>query len=77
MSFRYISPLLPVNPNLHKRLTLDQSAFARHVLNTQLEAVALHNPSLAGKSEIDTVFNDGGSIFSDRKCILTRIDSLG
>ena len=38
---------------------LKQSAFARHVLNKQLSAVALFNPSEVGKTDTDVVFNDG------------------
>ncbi|KAH8117164.1 SacI homology domain-containing protein [Phellopilus nigrolimitatus] len=40
------------------RTNVVQSAFARHVLNRQLGAVALLNPTDAGRSEIDVVFND-------------------
>jgi hypothetical protein len=36
-----------------------QSAFARHVLNRQLLALALLNPSEAGRREMDVFFNDG------------------
>lgn len=36
-----------------------QSAFARHVLNRQLGAVALFNEVEVGKSESEVVFNDG------------------
>jgi hypothetical protein len=36
-----------------------QSAFARHVLNRQLLALALLNPSESGRPEIDVFFNDG------------------
>jgi hypothetical protein len=36
-----------------------QSAFARHVLNQQLLALALLNPSESGHTEMDVVFNDG------------------
>lgn len=39
-----------------------QSAFARHVLNKQLSAVALLNPSEVGKTEVDIIFNDGEAI---------------
>ena len=35
-----------------------QSAFARHVLDTQLGAVALFDPSEGGKTDLDVVFND-------------------
>jgi hypothetical protein len=35
-----------------------ESAFARHVLNIQLGAVALLNTSEEGKTEMDIVFND-------------------
>lgn len=38
---------------------LAQSAFARYVLNNQLQSVALLNPSLEGRTETDNVFNDG------------------
>ncbi|KAK7467319.1 hypothetical protein VKT23_004376 [Stygiomarasmius scandens] len=40
------------------RTNVVQSAFARHVLNKQLGAVALLNPSAEGKTETDVVFND-------------------
>ena len=36
-----------------------QSAFARHVLDRQLLALALLNPSRSGHSEMDVFFNDG------------------
>lgn len=36
-----------------------QSAFARHVLNRQLLALALLNPSDHIHTEMDVVFNDG------------------
>lgn len=36
-----------------------QSAFARHVLNRQLLALAFLNPSEHGRTEMDVVFNDG------------------
>jgi hypothetical protein len=36
-----------------------QSAFARHVLDRQLLALALLNPSESGRSEMDVFFNDG------------------
>ena len=36
-----------------------QSAFARHVLNRQLLALAFLNPSENGRTEMDVVFNDG------------------
>jgi len=36
-----------------------QSAFARYVLNKQLGAVALLNPSKAGRTDADLAFNDG------------------
>jgi hypothetical protein len=36
-----------------------QSAFARHVLNRQMGAVALLNSSEMGKTETDIIFNDG------------------
>ncbi len=36
-----------------------QSAFARYVLNRQLLAVALLNPSEHGRTDMDVVFNDG------------------
>lgn len=36
-----------------------QSAFARHVLNRQLLALALLNPSESGRPEMDVFFNDG------------------
>ncbi|KAI0062325.1 hypothetical protein BV25DRAFT_670160 [Artomyces pyxidatus] len=40
------------------RTNVVQSAFARHVLNRQLLAVALLNPSESGRTDIDVVFND-------------------
>ncbi|KIM79647.1 hypothetical protein PILCRDRAFT_823187 [Piloderma croceum F 1598] len=40
------------------RTNVVQSAFARHVLNRQLGAVALQNPSETGKTETDVIFND-------------------
>ena len=36
-----------------------QSAFARHILNKQLGAVALLNPQEEGRTETDLVVNDG------------------
>jgi hypothetical protein len=36
-----------------------QSAFARHVLNRQLLALALLDPSESGRREMDVFFNDG------------------
>jgi len=36
-----------------------QSAFARHVLNRQLLALAFLNPSEHHRTEMDVVFNDG------------------
>ena len=41
------------------QLTDLQSAFSRHVLNRQLGAVALLNPSEVGKTDMDVIFNDG------------------
>lgn len=38
-----------------------QSAFARNVLNHQLLALALFNPSEQGRTALDIVFNDGPS----------------
>ena len=38
---------------------MTQSAFARHVLNRQLLALALLNPSESGRPEMDVFFNDG------------------
>lgn len=38
-----------------------QSAFARNVLNHQLLALALFNPSEQGRTALDIVFNDGSS----------------
>jgi hypothetical protein len=38
---------------------ITQSAFARHVLNRQLLALALLNPSESGRPEMDVSFNDG------------------
>lgn len=45
----------------HLILVAMQSAFARHVLNRQLGAVALLDPSedTATRTETDIVFNDG------------------
>ncbi|KAJ7125465.1 SacI homology domain-containing protein [Mycena crocata] len=40
------------------RTNVVQSAFARFVLNNQLGAVALLNPALEGRTEVDNVFND-------------------
>ncbi|KAF9014086.1 SacI homology domain-containing protein [Cyathus striatus] len=40
------------------RTNVVQSAFSRYVLNKQLGAVALFNPSGVGKPEIDMIFND-------------------
>ncbi len=40
-----------------------QSAFSRHILNKQLSAVALFDPSEAGKTDADVVFNDGAYIY--------------
>ncbi|KAJ7219415.1 SacI homology domain-containing protein [Mycena pura] len=40
------------------RTNVVQSAFARHVLINQLGAVALLNPALEGRTEMDSVFND-------------------
>ncbi|TFK62545.1 hypothetical protein BDN72DRAFT_964483 [Pluteus cervinus] len=40
------------------RTNVVQSAFARHILNKQLGAVALLNPNFQGRSEIDVVVND-------------------
>lgn len=40
------------------RTNVVQSAFARHMLNRQLLAVALFNPSEQGRTTIDVVFND-------------------
>ncbi|THH10834.1 hypothetical protein EW145_g1054 [Phellinidium pouzarii] len=40
------------------RTNVVQSAFARHVLDRQLGAVALQNTAGVGRSEIDKVFND-------------------
>ncbi|EJD05667.1 uncharacterized protein FOMMEDRAFT_139037 [Fomitiporia mediterranea MF3/22] len=40
------------------RTNVVQSAFARHLLDKQLGAVALINTGVAGQSEIDIVFND-------------------
>lgn len=36
-----------------------QSAFARHVMGMQLEAVGLLNPPQSGKSGVEVIFNDG------------------
>ena len=40
-------------------ITLSQSAFARHVLQRQLGAVALLTSPEAGRTECEIVFNDG------------------
>ncbi|KAG8852400.1 hypothetical protein FRB91_006570 [Serendipita sp. 411] len=40
------------------RTNVVESAFARHVLTTQLEAVALLNEGGGARSEADSVFND-------------------
>ncbi|KAI0273575.1 SacI homology domain-containing protein [Gloeopeniophorella convolvens] len=40
------------------RTNVVQSAFARHVLNRQLLALALLNPSDHGRTDMDVVFND-------------------
>ncbi|KAF9469322.1 SacI homology domain-containing protein [Collybia nuda] len=40
------------------RTNVVQSAFARHILNKQLGAVALLNPQVEGRTETDLVFND-------------------
>ncbi|KAI0054006.1 hypothetical protein FA95DRAFT_1551790 [Auriscalpium vulgare] len=40
------------------RTNVVQSAFARHILNRQLLALALYNPSEHERPEIDIVFND-------------------
>jgi len=40
------------------RTNVVESAFARHVLNRQLGAVALLNPSEEKRTEVDIVFND-------------------
>jgi hypothetical protein len=55
MSFRSASRRLKHTVGLTRQ---GQSAFARHVLETQLDAVALHNPSEDEKTEADVVFND-------------------
>ncbi len=41
-----------------------QSAFARYVLNKQLGAVALLNPTNSGRTDADLVFNDGKHMHS-------------
>jgi len=43
------------------RTNVVQSAFGREVLSSQLEALALLNPSDGGRSEAEVVFNDGES----------------
>jgi hypothetical protein len=43
------------------RTNVVQSAFGRAVLSSQLEALALLNPSDGGQSEAEVVFNDGES----------------
>lgn len=55
-----------------------KSAFARYVLNKQLSALALFNPSTSGKNGADFVFNDGG-LHSSRQATLGWSDneSLG
>ncbi|KAJ7449948.1 SacI homology domain-containing protein [Mycena latifolia] len=40
------------------RTNVVESAFARYILNNQLGAVALLNPSMEGRTETDNVFND-------------------
>ncbi|KAG0705071.1 SacI homology domain-containing protein [Suillus ampliporus] len=40
------------------RTNVVQSAFARHVMSTQLEAVGLLNPPPNGKSGVEIIFND-------------------
>ncbi|OAX41993.1 hypothetical protein K503DRAFT_421235 [Rhizopogon vinicolor AM-OR11-026] len=40
------------------RTNVVQSAFARHVMSMQLEAVGLLNPPQNGKSGVDVIFND-------------------
>ncbi|KAJ7709765.1 SacI homology domain-containing protein [Mycena rosella] len=40
------------------RTNVVESAFARYVLNNQLGAIALLNPSMEGRTETDNVFND-------------------
>lgn len=46
------------------RTNVVQSAFARNVLTSQLEALALVNESGKNQSEADYVFNDGSSSLS-------------
>jgi hypothetical protein len=41
------------------RTNVVQSAFARHVMNMQLEAVGLLSPPQSGKSGVEVIFNDG------------------
>lgn len=41
------------------RTNVVQSAFAREVLNTQLEALGILNQSEGGRTEAEVVFNDG------------------
>jgi len=45
------------------RTNVVQSAFARYVLNKQLGAVALLNPTNAGRTDADLAFNDGLEAF--------------
>ena len=51
------SNLIRLTDHVDSRTT--QSAFARHVLNRQLLALAFLNPSEHGRTEMDVVFNDG------------------
>ena len=46
-----------------------QSAFARHVLNRQLLALAFLNPSEHHRTEMDVVFNDG----TTQGCAVVRL----
>lgn len=41
------------------RTNVVQSAFARHMLTTQLEALALLNETRGTRTEAEQVFNDG------------------
>lgn len=57
-----VVPCCPSLPTYHRlMLVAIQSAFARHVLNRQLGAVALLDPSedTMTRTETDIVFNDG------------------
>ena len=54
-----------------------QSAFARHVLNKQLGAVALLNPTNSGRTDADLVFNDGKYLHSVERKLFHFYFSVG